>query len=659
MAALLKAEPITETLPEPVIIVGAGPVGVRAAQELRRRSPRLPLVIFGAEAWHPYNRVRLSSALAGEVSWASVSREVILPQDALTTAHFGCAVVAIERQHRRIRDALGRAHPYAALILATGSMPHVPDIPGTGLAGVYTFRDMNDAQRLLARRVRSRRTVVLGGGLLGLEAARAMRRFNTEVWVVEHCDRLMPRQLDAGAAEALIKHVRCAGIRVVLADGARAIVGEGRVEGVRLRSGETLACDTVVIATGIVPNTRLARQAGLAVGRGIRVDDQLRTSDPHIYAIGECAEHRGQVYGLVAPGLEQAAVVAHVITGGDARYVGSVTATRLKVLRIPVFSVGEAVGEPAFDAARHRVYAEPARGVYRKVVVRSGRLVGAIAVGEWSELSRLQEAVQSRRRVWPWQLARFQRTGLLWSGETRHSVAQWPSSATVCNCTGVTRGRLEEALAAGCATVEELSARTGASTVCGSCRPLLAELIGGTGRPLPARGAKPLFVFSAIALTAALLLAFWSMPYPETADLPWRWDQLWRDGFYKQVSGFVLLGFMAALAGLGLRKRLTGFRWGDFAAWRVAHAVLGVAALAALLVHTGGRMGDRLNLLLSACVVGATLAGAFAAGVIACDHTLVARAARRLREASLWIHILLLWPLPVLLVFHILKFYWY
>ncbi|PZR45833.1 MAG: hypothetical protein DI537_60570, partial [Stutzerimonas stutzeri] len=183
VAALLKAEPITETLPEPVIIVGAGPVGVRAAQELRRRSPRLPLVIFGAEAWHPYNRVRLSSALAGEVSWASVSREVILPQDALTTAHFGCAVVAIERQHRRIRDALGRAHPYAALILATGSMPHVPDIPGTGLAGVYTFRDMNDAQRLLARRVRSRRTVVLGGGLLGLEAARAMRRFNTEVWV--------------------------------------------------------------------------------------------------------------------------------------------------------------------------------------------------------------------------------------------------------------------------------------------------------------------------------------------------------------------------------------------------------------------------------------------------------------------------------------------
>ncbi|MGN2393314.1 FAD-dependent oxidoreductase, partial [Pelomicrobium sp. G1] len=140
-------------------------------------------------------------------------------------------------------------------------------------------------------------------------------------------------------------------------------------EGVRLRSGETLACDTVVIATGIVPNTRLARQAGLAVGRGIRVDDQLRTSDPHIYAIGECAEHRGQVYGLVAPGLEQAAVAAHVITGGDARYVGSVTATRLKVLRIPVFSVGEAVGEPGFDAARHRVYAEPAQGVYRKVVV--------------------------------------------------------------------------------------------------------------------------------------------------------------------------------------------------------------------------------------------------------------------------------------------------
>ncbi len=191
----------------------------------------------------------------------------------------------------------------------------MPPVPGVDLAGVYTFRNLDDALRLQARTVRTRVGVVIGGGLLGLEAARAMRRFHTEVWVVEHADRLMPRQLDEDASRALLPQIEAMGIRVRLGEGVRAILGEGAVRGVQLRHGQVIACDTVVISTGIAPNIELALSCGLPVGRGIKVDDRMRTADPDIFAVGECAEHRGTVWGLVAPGLEQAAVAARVACG--------------------------------------------------------------------------------------------------------------------------------------------------------------------------------------------------------------------------------------------------------------------------------------------------------------------------------------------------------
>lgn len=651
------AEPLAGTAP--VVVVGAGPVGVRVAQELHRRAPRLQVAVFGAEPWEPYNRVRLSSALAGETDWAALTRDAALPDDFRVRAYFGCPVTAIDREAQYVRDAGGRVQPYSALVLATGSTPHVPDIPGIRLAGVFTFRDMSDAQRLLARRVRSRTTVVLGGGLLGLEAARAMGRFHTEVWVVEHLDRLMARQLDRDGGEVLRRHVERSGIRVVLGDGVVRVLGGERVSGVRLRSGREIACDTLVVATGIVPNVQLALKAGLPVGRGIRVDDRMRTADPRIYAVGECAEHRGRVYGLVAPGLEQAAVAAHTLAGGDARYLGSAAATRLKVLRYPVFSAGRAVSEQIPDLARERIYSRQEQGIYRKLVLERGRLCGAIALGDWSQLARVQEAVARRRRVWPWQLWRFDRAGSLWPDQAAVSVVQWPAAATVCHCTGVTRGQLSAAMAAGCSGAAELCARTGASTVCGACRPLLAELAGGGGPAEPVRGFRPLFAFSAAALVLGLALTLFSVPYPDTARIAWRWDRLWRDTLFKQASGFTLLGLALLLGLLGLRKRWSRLRWLDFAGWRVVHGAIGVAVLVALLFHTGGRMGNQLNLLLAVCLLGPALTGAVAGGVIARGHAFDPPLVRRVREASLWLHLLLLWPLPVLLGFHILKTYYY
>jgi len=644
-------------MPAPVVIVGAGPVGIRTAQEVHRRQPGTPIVIYGDEPTEPYNRVRLSGFLIGELDWQALTSDLRLPVCPEITTRYGCAVTAIDREQRCVRDATGFTQPYSKLILATGSRPHIPDIPGIRLPGVYAFRDARDAQTLLARRVRSRRTVILGGGLLGLEAARAMQRFNTEVCVVEHYSRLMMRQLDDDAAGYLERNVRALGIDVILGDGVRSVLGGNTVSGIQLRSGREIPCDTLIVATGIAPNVELARTAGIHVNRGVRVNDSLQTSDPEIYAVGECAEHRDIVYGLVAPGLEQAAVAAHTVAGGNATYAGSTLATRLKVVGLPVFSMGFVTPETTPDFSSAMTYRS--KTVYRKLVTRRGRLIGAVVIGDCPELSRLQEAVTHRRRVWLWQIVRFVHTGLLWPEEELGSVAAWPATATVCNCTGVTCGVLRQAVAEGCATPEALAARTGASTVCGSCRPLLAELAGSSAPPEPARGWKVLAGTSGFAGIATLILALVVLvPYAATVQVPWQWDMLWRESLWKQVSGFTVLGLTVLLLVMSLRKRIRRFTLGDFPLWRLAHVLLGVLTLVGLAVHTGGRMGSNLNFLLMAAFLTAITVGAVAGGVIAFEHRLGAGVAK-LRRSWLWTHILITWPIPVLLGFHVFKSYYF
>lgn len=658
MAAVLRENAVAATSVAPVVIVGSGPVGVRVAQELHRRDPALDVVLYGAERREPYNRVRLSSFLAGELGWDALTRDLELPERENLEKRFGCTVVAICRRAHTVIEARGRTQPYGRLVLATGSTPYVPDIPGIARPNVYTFRDFDDAERLFARRIRSRRTVVLGGGLLGLEAARAMRRFNTEVVVIEQEARLMPQQLDSEGAALLRAHVERLGIGIVTGDGVRRALGEDRVEAVQLRSGMRIECDTVIVATGIRPNVRLALRAGLAVGRGIRVDDSMRTRDPAIYAVGECAEHREVVYGLVAPGLEQAAVAAARITGDDARYLGSTSATRLKVLDLPVFSIGRVREGDKLDLARERVHRSADGKTYGKIITERGRLIGALVVGHLPEPGRLQEAVTRARRVLPWQGWRFMRTGALWTEEQRGSVVAWPDAVAVCNCTGVTRGALGCALAAGCASAASLAAATGASTVCGSCRPLLAELAGAREPLAPVRGAKFLFGIGAAALFLALLAALFAIPYPDSVQLAWTWDFLWRESFWKQASGYTVVGLSLAALALSLRKRIARLKWGDFAWWRIAHAFLALLILGALAVHTGGRLGANLNFALMVIFLGVIALGAVAGGVVALEHRLGARAAR-LRRAWNWAHLIVFWPVPALLGMHVLKSYYF
>jgi nitrite reductase (NADH) large subunit len=643
---------------QPVVIVGTGPVGMRAADELARRAPQMSLVVFGAEPWEPYDRVRLSSLLAGEIRLRELDQPPRLAGSGSRVMRWNCPIRSIDRAARMVRDASGHFHEYSKLVLATGSTPHVPNIPGRELPGVYTFRNLDDAQRLMARQAHSRHTIVMGGGLLGMEAARAMQRFNTRVRVVELGDRLMAQQLDAGAAGFFHDYVLQQGIEVELRNSVARILGKNKVEGIVLSDGREFACDTVVIATGIRPNAGLARDAGLETKRGIVIGDDTRTSDPCIFAVGECAQHRGIVYGLVAPGLEQATVAAHVIAGGKARYVGSVANTKLKVLGLDVYSLGNVMGRDRDD--REYAWQSPGQNIYRKLVVRRGRCVGVISIGRWPALPRVQDFVNRRRRVLRRHIRCFRETGFIWSPKGQPEVVHWPASATVCNCTGVTRGDLSSAIASGCNNLQLLAEATRASTVCGSCKRLLAELLGSHATIQATPGYRALLAVSLVTvLTLALANAAGPLPYAQSFDVPWRWDEIWRNGLFKQISGFTVLGLSVFGLIMSLRKRIPGFRAGGFPGWRLLHVVLGAMALFVLLVHTGARFGHNLNFWLMLTFTGLMLTGAATSSITALEHRLQPAEAKRARGWGTWLHILLFWPLPVLLGFHVLKSYYF
>ncbi|MEC9431959.1 MAG: FAD-dependent oxidoreductase [Pseudomonadota bacterium] len=648
------------------VVIGGGPAGFRAARELSRRGRSVALL--NAESWAPYNRVKLTPLLAGEVQFGAVAQPRDPVGDGRAHHYADMRAVAIDARARLVETASGRFFAYRDLVICTGSRAFVPAIPGIGARNVFTFRDADDAAALKARTLAARRVAVIGGGLLGLEAARGMAAHGAAVRVIEHEGRLMPRQLDDAASALLAARIEAMGIRVSL--GCRveeALAPSGAVSALRLSSGETALADTVVVCAGVRPETGLAAAAGLAVHRGIRVDGSMRASLPHVWAAGECAEVDGRVEGLVGPCLDQAETAARAICGEPAEFRRAAPATRLKVIGVEVFSIGdvEALAERA--GVRSHVWSDPEAGLYRRVFVERGRLAGAIAIGPWAEMNRVQQAVASGLTALPLPLSapvRFRRSGALWPASAPASAADWPDTATVCNCTGVTRGRLGDAIAGGAATVDALRFETGACTVCGTCEPLLDEILkGGAAAAKPVRWWRPLLALSgAAALIAAVTLAAPPIPLPDTFSAREGLERLWFDNVVKQWTGYILLGITLAAMALGLRKRIRpARRLGGYDGWRAVHLGLGGLAGLTLFAHTGFRFGDNLNAWLMGAFVAVLVLGAVAGLATGGEHKLRGRglgsAANPPRRLPTWLHILALWPLPALIGAHVLAAY--
>lgn len=367
---------------EPLLVIGNGMAAAKLCEELAARAlGRYAVAVIGAEPHLAYNRVLLSEVLAGHMRAEEAQmKPATWWREKGVTLQYGTPAAAIDRAAREVVLQDGRRLPYAKLVLATGSHPIRLPLKGMDLEGVHTFRDLKDVEALLAAAaVRGTRAVVIGGGLLGLEAAVGLAGAGVETTLVHLMDRLMERQLDATAAQLLKQAVEARGVDVQLQAASEAIEGEAHVTGLRLKDGRVIPADLVVVACGVVPNADLARAAGLEVKRGTLVDDTLSTSDPDIFAIGECAEHRGIAYGLVAPAYDQARVLARRLAGEDARYEGSVVATNLKVSGVPVFSAGDVAGGAGTEDI---VLTDRGLNLYRRLIVRDGLLAGAVLFGD-------------------------------------------------------------------------------------------------------------------------------------------------------------------------------------------------------------------------------------------------------------------------------------
>jgi nitrite reductase (NADH) large subunit len=470
---------------ERLIVIGNGMAGCRAVEEILKRDPgRYEIAIFGAEPRVNYNRIMLSPVLAGEKSFEDIIiNDETWYRDNDITLHAGRAIISIDPAKRVVQAEGGLAAPYDKLILATGSDAVRLPLPGADMQGVITFRDLDDVDAMVAASGREGASaVVIGGGLLGLEAAYGLARRGMKATVVHLMDVLMERQLDASAGHLLAEALAARGVETVLGAQSEEIEGaNGKVTALRLKDGRRLPCDLLVMAVGIRPNARLAQTAGLQAGRGIVVDDFMQTSDPHIYAIGECVEHRGQCYGLVAPIWDMCRTLADTLTETENAYEGSVLSTRLKVSGVDVFSAGRFSGG---EGCEDIVFRDAGRGVYKRIVVENNKLAGAVLFGDAADGSWYFDLMRSgidiadmRETLVFGQAVSEGLRGL----DPSAAVAAMADDTEVCGCNGVCKGAITSAIAQNnLTTLESVRAVTKASASCGSCTPLVENILKAT-----------------------------------------------------------------------------------------------------------------------------------------------------------------------------------
>jgi nitrite reductase (NADH) large subunit len=462
-----------------LVIIGNGMAPGRMLEHLFELAPdQYDVTIFNAEPRVNYNRLMLSPVLSGEKTY----EDIITHGDDWyaknnVTLHKGCRVDAIDREAKTVTSADGRVTPFDKLVIATGSVPFIIPVPGHKLPGVVTYRDLDDVEAMLAAARPGQKAVVIGGGLLGLEAAAGLQMRGMDVTVIHLMPTLMERQLDPAAAHLLENEFVKRGITVRTKADTHSILGEAHVTGVKLKDDTEIPCDIVVMAVGIRPSAALAKTAGLEVNRGIVVNDQLVTSDLDIFALGECVEHRGAVYGLVAPLYEMARTIAETLAQKDAAYLGSVMSTKLKVTGVDLYSGGD------FAEAKDReeiVLRDASRGIYKRLVIKENRIIGIVMYGDtedgpwfFDKLKKAEDISADREMLI---------FGQRYSGgvplDPMAAVAALTPDAEICGCNGVCKGKIVDAIAAKkLASIDDVRAHTKASASCGSCTGLVEKLL--------------------------------------------------------------------------------------------------------------------------------------------------------------------------------------
>ncbi|MEM8839042.1 MAG: nitrite reductase large subunit NirB, partial [Pseudomonadota bacterium] len=466
-----------------LVVIGNGMAPGRMLEDLFEKAPEAyDVTIFNAEPRVNYNRLMLSPVLSGEKRY----QDIITHDDDWyaangVTLHKAAKIAEIDRAAKTVKSETGITASYDKLVVATGSNPVIVPLPGHDLDGVLTYRDLDDVERMIEVSKGEGRAVVIGGGLLGLEAAAGLKAQGMDVVVLHLMPTLMERQLDQAAGYLLQKAFEDLGIKVITKANTHEILGsDGKVTGVRLDDGTGILCEMVVMAVGIRPNLALAKEAGLAANRGILVDDEMKTDDPDIYALGECVEHRGQCYGLVAPLYEMASVLAENLVGGEATYEGSVTATKLKVTGIDLYSAGDFADGPDREEI---VLRDASGGIYKRLVLKDDRIIGAVLYGETSDGPWFFDLLKKGTDV-----SEMRDTlifGQAYQGgsplDPMAAVAALPDDAEICGCNGVCKGKIVSTIKDKDLTaLDDVRAHTKASASCGTCTGLVEQLMALT-----------------------------------------------------------------------------------------------------------------------------------------------------------------------------------
>lgn len=472
-----------------IVVVGNGMVSHKFCETLSDLDPRrrLSITVLGEERLPAYDRVNLTSYFSGKPAEDLLLADEDWYRDRGVRLRLDTRVARIDRFRRTVILTTGEQVPFDVLVLATGSAPFVPPVPGLERPGVFVYRTLDDLDAIRAYASKSKRAAVIGGGLLGLEAAKAVHDQGLETHVVEFAARLMPRQLDASGAGLLARRIRELGVEVHLGKKTTRVTGEARATGLRFSDGGRLDVDLVIVSAGIRPRDELARDAGLLVGErgGVVVDDRLRSSDPQIFAIGECAVHRGNVYGLVAPGYEQARALARGLAGEEATFTGADTSTKLKLLGVDVASFGD----PFLDETTKRsiVYEDLLQGIFKKLVLSDdGRqLVGGILVGDASQFASLVHVMRSRQ-----QLPERPETLILGQTGLAGGGVEIGDGAQICSCNAVDKAAIVSAVKDGAHGVDAVKRCTKAGTGCGGCVPMVTDIVTATLRAV-GKAVKP------------------------------------------------------------------------------------------------------------------------------------------------------------------------
>ncbi|MFC3038715.1 nitrite reductase large subunit NirB [Virgibacillus xinjiangensis] len=455
-----------------LVVIGNGMAGIRTLEEILKQKPEaFDITVFGTEPYPNYNRIQLSKVLQGDTSVSDITlNEWHWYEDNNIRLYPGETVTEIDKENKQVFTDKKRTEPYDKMIIATGSHPFILPLPGADKEGVTAFRDIKDCEKMMDYSNKYKKAAVIGGGLLGLEAARGLLNLGMDVDVVHLADSLMERQLDETAGKMLQESLEEQGMNFLLNRQTSEIMGDDRVTGLRFADGEELKADLVIMAVGVKPNVGLAKQTGIPIHRGILVNDYMETEIPDIYAVGECAEHRNVVYGLVAPLYEQGQELAKHICGTPGEgYQGSVVSTQLKVSGVDVFSTGQIVEDERTKAIR--TY-DDWNGVYQKLIIDEGKLSGAVLFGDTKDGNRLLSLIKKGADV----------EEFLESDRSDESamdmIASMPEEELICGCNGVSKGTIVEAIQSqGLTSVEQVKGCTNASRSCGTCQSLVSDLL--------------------------------------------------------------------------------------------------------------------------------------------------------------------------------------